>query len=239
MFEFFAWNNIHHAATPASIAAWQSMPPEVQVAQTGWPSYLGPNSLPNAIAQIEANPGTFASADALGITIEVQVHNWIHGAVAAAPAFALTPTEKGVIAQTHSVESTYFYKIHGLVQHWWDMWKNNHLKWALKDSVKESVKDFILDGKFRVKELIKEHPDKFIKELIKDGFKEHKEHKENKEAALEGPFNPQDDRILVMLTELHQRLATLEQSAPRGRAFIQPKERPVVSPGPARTRKQK
>ena len=240
MFEFFAWNNIHHAATPASIAAWQAMPPEVQVSQTGWPNYLGPNSLPTAIAQIEANPGNIATADALGIMIEVQVHNWIHGAVAAAPGFALSATEKDVIAHTHSVESTYFYKIHGLVQHWWDQWKSHHLKWALKDAVKENVKDFILDGKFRVKELIKEHPDKFVKELIKDGFKEGiKEHKENKEAAIEEPFNSLDERILVMLTELHGRLAALEQGVQRGRAFIEPAERPAVAPAPARTRKQK
>ena len=32
-----------------------------------------------------------------------------------------------IVVTLHSPLSTYFYGIHGLVQHWWQLWEQNHL----------------------------------------------------------------------------------------------------------------
>lgn len=61
MDEFFAWNNVHHAASSSDIAAWTAIPVELKVAETGWPNPgFGPN-LANAEARINSNTPPFAS----------------------------------------------------------------------------------------------------------------------------------------------------------------------------------
>jgi hypothetical protein len=36
--EFFAWNNVHHAASAGDLAAWFTVPVELKVPETGWPN---------------------------------------------------------------------------------------------------------------------------------------------------------------------------------------------------------
>jgi hypothetical protein len=61
------------------------------------------------------DPG-FATEDELGIFIEGQLHNWIHGAVDEV-------FRDSVIGDPHySPRSRYFYQIHGLVNHLWQLY---------------------------------------------------------------------------------------------------------------------
>src|SRR5260370_19785774 len=39
--QFFAWNNVHHAAAPADIAGWTAIPMELKMPETGWPTPPG------------------------------------------------------------------------------------------------------------------------------------------------------------------------------------------------------
>jgi len=167
MQQFFAWNAINHAASSADLAAWTAVPAELKLPETGWPTPgFGPN-LATAEARILTNTPPFGSSDELGIHVETTIHNWIHGAVAASSVLNLPAAEKAVIASLHSVASTYFYKIHGLVQYWWDQWL--HPKTHFKEIIehKRVIKDF--EHKPFFKEAMDAGPHKhFIKEKDKD-----------------------------------------------------------------------
>jgi hypothetical protein len=181
--EFFAWNNVHHAATAADIAAWSAVPVELKVPETGWPNPGFNGNLADAEARINSNSPPFASDDELGIHVETTIHNWIHGAVAASSILNLPAAEKTIIGGFHSVQSTYFYKIHGLVQFWWDRWLHpkSHIKeildhkFVIKDirDTKPHIKD-IIDGigKSRIKEIKEKDKDKDIVELPGDPFRQ-------------------------------------------------------------------
>ncbi len=181
--EFFAWNNVHHAATAADIAAWSAVPVELKVPETGWPNPGFNGNLADAEARINSNSPPFGSDDELGIHVETTIHNWIHGAVAASSILNLPAAEKTIIGGFHSVQSTYFYKIHGLVQFWWDRWSHpkSHIKeildhkFVIKDirDTKPHIKD-IIDGigKSRIKEIKEKDKDKDIVETPGDPFRQ-------------------------------------------------------------------
>ncbi len=235
MGEFFAWNNVHHAAAPVDIAAWNAIPAELKVGATGWP---GPGQfLATAETKINANPGTFTTIDAFGIHVETTIHNWIHGAVASCPAFALPPDEQNIISSLHSVQSTWFYHIHGLVQFWSDRWQSQHSK-SLAKEVKDHGKEFVKEhGKEFVKEHAKEFAKEHGKELVKEAVKEHhKDFKEIEKPVKEkdkdkdlvenlGGFNPGDP---IELISLKARVAELEKLVQQGQTFIRAAERPTV-----------
>jgi len=119
MNEFFAWNNVHRAVPANEIAAWTSIPPELKVPETGWPNPWPGLELVVSSVRIEANTPPFLNDDDLGIFVESTVFNWIHGATAGAPAFQLDLAEQKTISGLQSIESTWFYKIHGLADLWW------------------------------------------------------------------------------------------------------------------------
>src|SRR5262249_17566130 len=118
MNQFFAWNSVNQAASAADLAAWTAVPLELKLPETGWPTLGFNGNTAGAEGRIKSNVPPFASDDELGIHIETTIHNWIHGAVAASSILNLPSAEKTIIAGFRSVQSTFFYKIHGLVQHW-------------------------------------------------------------------------------------------------------------------------
>jgi hypothetical protein len=117
--EFFAWNTVHHAVEAKDLAPWTAIPSELKVPETGWPIPWAGADLAVAEVRVSRNAPPFSSDDELGILLENTIISWIHGAVAAAPAFNLKPAEQQIITNLTAPESTWFYKIHGLAHVWW------------------------------------------------------------------------------------------------------------------------
>lgn len=74
------------------------------------------------------------------------------------------------VADFHSPKSTYFYKIHGLVDYWWQQW--HAPKSRIKDVIDSDPKRFVVD-----KVQLAEHK-QFQKDVIPDGKGQFKEIKE-------------------------------------------------------------
>lgn len=110
--DFFAWNNSQGNPIVASaIAAWTSIPQALKNTS------LWNQQWEDAETRLTNRLNNFATEDDLGIFIEGGIHNnFLHSA--AAQAFGDT-----VLTGFESPRSTYFYQIHGLVQHWWDEWQ--------------------------------------------------------------------------------------------------------------------
>jgi hypothetical protein len=227
MNEFFAWNNVHQAATPAQLAAWHSVPPEMKIPVTGWPVPWPGLDLAAAEQRINTNSPAFINDDAFGIHVETTIHNWIHGAVAATPAFNLPPAEQDIIKELHSVQSTWFYKIHGLVDHWWTRFL--HPKNVFKEIIDTNPK-------LVFKETVDAHPphkhiiDVPLKPVIDvppKGFKEQVEGPGKNFGDVPDPFKPGIDPAVVQ--ELVERVKQLEARVPvKISPFIRPFQRPVV-----------
>jgi hypothetical protein len=222
--EFFAWNNVHHAASAADLAAWTAVPIELKVPETGWPNPGFNGNLADAEARINSNNPPFASDDELGIHVETTIHDWIHGAVAASSIFNLPAAEKTIIGSFHSVQSTWFYKIHGLVQIWWDRWLHpkSHIKELIDSSSKFAVKD-IADAKPHIKDILDTSGKSRIKEI-----KEIKEKDKDKDLVeVSDPFRQVIDPEIINATV--KQLVALEMQAHKTRSpFIKPFMRPHV-----------
>jgi len=94
------------ADAQAAVAPWTSIPAEIKnAAVTGWGSVQIAHE-----ARLTTMTPPFASADELGAYIVGGIHNWIHGAAAAA-------FNEPIVGNFHSPLSTYFYGIHGLVDY--------------------------------------------------------------------------------------------------------------------------
>jgi hypothetical protein len=216
MNEFFVWNNVHHAAPSADIAAWHTIPAELKVPETGWPLPWPGLDLAAAETRINSNSPPFVNDDALGIFVEGTIHNWIHGAVAAAPAFHLAAAEQEVISGFHSVKSTWFYKIHGLVDLLWSRYL--HPKNIIKDVIDTTPKAFFketLDTKHHIKEVIDVVP-KHVFEVPPKMISE-----------VPDPFKPTIDPAII--ESLTQRVALLEGRVKVKKSpFIKPFMRPEV-----------
>src|SRR5262249_33406848 len=156
----------------------------------------------------------------------------IHGAVAASSILNLLAAEKSIIAGFHSVQSTYFYKIHGLVQYWWNRWLHpkSHIKeiidtkFVIKDvnDTKHHIKDLI-DSKSLVKDVHDTGGIKRIKEKDKE-----KDLVENKVAVdVVDPFQNQGDPAVIK--NVIDQLSKLQKDAGVKRSpFIKPFMRPMV-----------
>jgi hypothetical protein len=241
--QFFSWNNINHGASAADIAAWTAVPSELKLPETGWPNPGFNGNLADAEARINSNVPPFADDDALGIHIENTIHNWIHGAVAASSILGLPPTEQGIIAGFHSVQSTYFYKIHGLVQYWWDRWLHpkSHIKELVDGTGKHVIKD-VVDAKHHFKEIIDAHPKTSIKDLndtgpkpIKDKDKDLVETKVS--VDIPDPFRTQGDPATIK--NMIEQVAKLQRQAGVKRSpFIKPFMRPMVGDAVTKRRRR-
>ncbi|PGY06412.1 hypothetical protein [Bacillus sp. AFS031507] len=65
---------------------------------------------------------SLVNAGRLGTFIELGLHPFLHNA-------SSVVYNEPIIASFHSPQSTWFYKIHGLVQFWWDLWElSNRIK---------------------------------------------------------------------------------------------------------------
>jgi len=139
--EFFAWNAVHHAVEAKDLAPWTAIPSELKVPETGWPIPWSGVDLTVAEIRVSRNAPPFSSDDELGILLETTIINWIHGAVAAAPAFSLEPNEQGVITTLRALESTWFYKIYGLAHLWWLRFLYPESSFKEKNDVRASGKE--------------------------------------------------------------------------------------------------
>ncbi len=217
MNEFFTWNNVHGAVNATLLAAWNAIPPVLKTTALGWTT-----GLQNAENRINTNIPSFANADALGIHIETTIHNWIHGAVGGS-SLPMDPGESPIISGFHSVQSTYFYQIHGLVQFWWDQWLSR--RGIITKRIVDSVTHKLL-----IKENLKEHL-KDTKDSIFEG-KPIKEFKEKDKDIFEQPkfmVETVDIREIndPVFMKLNEKIAELEKIV-KGKAFIKSEERPDV-----------
>jgi hypothetical protein len=106
-----AWFATQPGVTPEMTASWTSVPPELKTTALGWNS-----SLAETEQRIATNNPPFAGEDDLGNYINSGIHGWLHFA-------SSTAYSEPVLANFSSPQSTYFYKIHGLIDHWWDGWR--------------------------------------------------------------------------------------------------------------------
>src|SRR5262249_51883340 len=94
------------------------LPPRKAQTRAGSVGPFGAGVLPHP-PHTKKNPPAapdFVDDDDIGFFIESGIHNsFLHGAAAAV-------YNEPVVQTLHSPQSTYFYKIHGLVQHWWSLW---------------------------------------------------------------------------------------------------------------------
>ena len=112
MVQAFAWFATQTFSRPLDVSPWKAIPNELKIPQLGWTEFLQAEE-----ARILGADPQFASADQLGTFIELGIHNtWIHWATA-------TYFNEEVVKSFHSPQSTFFYKIHGLVDYWWSHWK--------------------------------------------------------------------------------------------------------------------
>ncbi len=112
MVQAFAWFATQTFNPQLDVTPWTSIPDELKKTELGWTVFHQQEE-----DRITSNNPRFASSDDLGNYIEVGIHNtWIHGATA-------THFHEEVVRTLHSPQSTYFYKIHGLVDYWWNRWR--------------------------------------------------------------------------------------------------------------------
>jgi hypothetical protein len=117
MAEFHLWYDQQPFADQAAVAPWPEVPLEMRRSDLGWDAWVGD------VDRITGHPSSFASADQLGTFIELGVHNgFLHSAAAAV-------FNEPVLATFHSPMITEFYKLHGLVQRWWDTWEATRPIW--------------------------------------------------------------------------------------------------------------
>ncbi|WP_242281182.1 hypothetical protein [Bacillus cereus group sp. BfR-BA-01347] len=113
--KFHQWYDSQPFADQNAVAPWTSIPPELKVANAGWNSQWI-----DAERRILTNNPPFASADELGLFIELGIHNrFLHRA-------SSIIYNEPIVGTFHSPESTLFYKIHGLVDFWWTSWEKSH-----------------------------------------------------------------------------------------------------------------
>jgi hypothetical protein len=95
---------------PASIAPWQAIPQGLKMGMVGWTA---------ARAQDEqrlANMSNFSSLDEVGRFIEWGLHGFLHSGSSAM-------WNEPVLLSFRSPRSTFFWQLHGLVDHWREQWE--------------------------------------------------------------------------------------------------------------------
>lgn len=117
--KFFAWFNTQPEPFRAQfdVTPWTVIPAELKNdANTGWNSVSAGQE-----TRITTFTPPFANEDAFGTFIERGLHNnYLHGAC------AVHFNDPNIGSpMTQPVISTYFYKIHGLVDYWWTKWKEH------------------------------------------------------------------------------------------------------------------
>lgn len=94
--------------------AWRAVPIEM----TKLPDWL---NWKDDADRLNSGVPDFSNDDDLGTFIETRIHNsFLHGAAASV-------FNEPEVKTLHSPHSTLFYKIHGLVGHWWSTWQRRNL----------------------------------------------------------------------------------------------------------------
>jgi hypothetical protein len=104
-----------------AVHPWDGVPGHLKSPQLGWS-----RTLADAENRIVNRRASFRSADELGIFIEGGIHGWLHSA-------SSQYYNEPILATFHSVQSTYFYKLHGLIDKWWFWWENQSTPWGVGD----------------------------------------------------------------------------------------------------------
>ncbi len=103
MQQAFSWFATQTFNPPLDVIPWTAVPADLKDPALSWNMMFADQE-----TRIVTNTPPFASADELGTLIELGIHGWIHGATAA-------HFNEPVVGSFHSPQSTYFYKIHGLL----------------------------------------------------------------------------------------------------------------------------
>jgi hypothetical protein len=113
-------NYLSQGLAASSIEPWYSLPPEMKNTANGWTTALQ-TAENNILALRNAAGQPFASLNEFGLYVENSYHNALHGIAATAYGGAsCTATNTDCIVKTlMSPKSTYFFKIHGLID--WHM----------------------------------------------------------------------------------------------------------------------
>jgi len=215
MAQFFAWYNsatfttapFNDPAQKASLPApWTSVPNVLKQVSLGWTATWAADA-----TRLETGSPDFATADALGTFIEVGIHNqFLHGASA-------TNFGEPSLNGFHSPQSSYFYKIHGLVDYWWSQWQMRH---------KRRIKELMIEVKPRFREVFKD-PSPEIKRRVEEVKRIGREVFDPLR-EFEEVVNPAVDATMV--ESLSERLTRLEGEVfPKSSAFIRANERPAVA----------
>jgi hypothetical protein len=97
---------------PAELARWTQVPSALKSPNLGWSSSLAAQE-----TRLLTNNPPFAGESDLGNFIEsAGIHGWLHGAAA-------THFNEPVLGTFDSPQSSHFYQIHGLVDFYWERWR--------------------------------------------------------------------------------------------------------------------
>jgi hypothetical protein len=101
-----AWYYAQPSPDYDAVAPWYAVPSELKTTANGWSGSL-------AVLEQRILNNDFTSDDDFGIELEGSIHGWLHGAS------AQQYGDPNVGNVTTSPLSSYFYKIHGLIDYWW------------------------------------------------------------------------------------------------------------------------
>lgn len=248
MRSFHDWYDTQPFADPAAVAPWSAVPAELKTAALGWTQVTAGQE-----QRLLTNSPAFTSADELGTFIEGGVHNqFLH--TAAADFYH----DELVRPPAMSPRSTYFYKIHGLINHWWLL--RFPLSFQMKSSLSKDELDtpvklatHELHTKISISKNELDNPPKLVlwetptkagitkteldtpppKLTPEKVLSKHEIFEATKTLGSEeiGRLDPGD--LGVVIKDLATRLQSLEGEVAKGRAFIRATERPAVGDQPA------
>jgi hypothetical protein len=143
-----AWYKTQPGFSPLQVTPWTAVPPQLKLSVLGWSP-----GLQNDETRLSSNPLSFPSSDELGRFIEFgefggnNIHGWLHNAAA-------NHFSEPLLATFDSPQSTYFYQLHGLVDHWWQSWTAAHPKWEPFHSAGDRLRNLAVgqnaDGRLEV-----------------------------------------------------------------------------------------
>ncbi|MGJ0505903.1 MAG: hypothetical protein ACR652_01965 [Methylocystis sp.] len=111
--DFRKWYDAQPGADPQALAPWSAIPAELKTPTARWSATVAANE-----RHVVTNTPPFASEDELGMFIEDRLHDrFLHGAA------ALVYKEPDLNDPMRSPLSTYFYRLHGLIENWRKNWK--------------------------------------------------------------------------------------------------------------------
>lgn len=100
------------APAPDTIRPWTAVPQMLKMSMSGWNADFADQE------QLLGDMSNFASLDELGRSLEWSIHGFLHGA-------ASSMWQEPVLLGFESPRSTYFWQLHGLIDHWRQAWVDN------------------------------------------------------------------------------------------------------------------